>query len=803
MKEMYSPAVAMTGRKNLLINRIKRLFIRDTSFTKTYGKAITIMAMFLFTIGYSVTGYSEEKKPTKATFSIKIENEPLSQLVTLAEQFCPGTAGKVKLKNPDKIISTKILDFKCSTIDFIIQRTDESLDMIGPDLSINAINIRLKDILKTVEMSCPNVVGKVILKNPELKTSLVSEKMPCIAVESVIRKMDGEQRLDINQITQIENSFENDEYKKIVRENIVYNSEEAVKNQYSAECVATFTVTTQGYPIKIAPNCSSNDDNAKAYYNKVMYEGIKKSKFPIKMESGKAVTVENVAIRMSWRVEKADTLNPPTSSAPLHTQEKIEDIPDTKNIKQISIMENTNDNVSLGLSINTDINIQEYNEIEFKSLFFGKKLIDTENKRDYRYTLKEFDFFSKDLIMLVNKNFFASIRNNELAILANSTGSKKLIGEVHIHKITPYWTKKDNFPCTTGAGSPICAGGFPQFFNANIMLGVVLKDAESKEVVAVLKDQFMYSESKTGISYMSEKRKSRFIDEKIISNIKESISKATNGLIAYSQGKTPSADASSSNEKFVNLNVNRFESPNIEGFDKLKIRSKSVLSNYGNLVLSPINFSDTEIFSEDSTALKYSTYVFHKDDEKYLSSLKKQVINSFNHSKNASPLKLTGKNDLIAELKILDINLYWEKTSTNNSKFETSSEVIKDPNTLNSIGMKTSTTFSHTPTNSTELAGDVKMEIRLVDSVTNETVVLAEKTSDIHLGSLAGFTSKADQQNLIIKQIFKPMLNKAFSDLYASLEKISTQNIENLNNDESKINAFSSNEIPRNAAADL
>ncbi|HOY24544.1 MAG TPA: hypothetical protein PK002_15420, partial [Cellvibrio sp.] len=167
------------------------------------------------------------------------------------------------------------------------------------------------------------------------------------------------------------------------------------------------------------------------------------------------------------------------------------------------------------------------------------------------------------------------------------------------------------------------------------------------------------------------------------------------------------------------------------------------------------------------------------------------------------PLKLTGKNDLIAELKILDINLYWEKTSTNNSKFETSSEVIKDPNTLNSIGMKTSTTFSHTPTNSTELAGDVKMEIRLVDSVTNETVVLAEKTSDIHLGSLAGFTSKADQQNLIIKQIFKPMLNKAFSDLYASLEKISTQNIENLNNDESKINAFSSNEIPRNAAADL
>jgi hypothetical protein len=157
--------------------------------------------------------------------------------------------------------------------------------------------------------------------------------------------------------------------------------------------------------------------------------------------------------------------------------------------------------------------------------------------------------------MLVNKNFFASIRNNELAILANSTGSKKLIGEVHIYKITPYWTKKDNFPCTTGAGSTICARGFPQFFKANIMLGVVLKDAESKEIVVVLKDQFVYSESRTGITYMSEKRKSRFIDETIISNIKESISKTTNGLIAYSQGKTPSADTLYNNENLVSKNM--------------------------------------------------------------------------------------------------------------------------------------------------------------------------------------------------------------------------------------------------------
>lgn len=538
MNNNYSPAVAMTGRKNLLINRIKRLFIRDTSFAKTYGKAITIMAMFLLMIGYSVAGYSEEKKPTTDAFSVKIENEPLSNLVKLVEGYCPNTQGKIKLKHPDQIISGSFPDFECSTIEHAIRGMDDSMDSIGPEVSINADSIPLKDILKTIEASCPNVTGKVVLKNPELKSSLKSEKMLCVTAEGVLRKMDGDIKLNLNQITQIENSLVNDEYRKIVMQNNVYDNSEAIKKGYSAECVATFTSTKSGNASNIVPNCSSTSEDAKNYYNIVITNMIKGSKFPIKMENGKAVAVKNITIRASWRVEQPHPLNLPTTATQPNKQENTENVSTTKNAKQISINEDSKENFSLGLSINKEININNYKEIEFKPILFGKKLIDAKRAFDYTYTLREFDHFNEELIALLNKNFFSSIRKNKLNFLENTSGSKKLIGEVYIHKIIPYW-QKELIPFSSSSGNFALGTAelnhFP--FKANIMIGIILKDAESKEIVAVLKDQFTYSESKTGVSYMSEKRKSRFVDENIISNITESISKTTNGLIAYSQEK--------------------------------------------------------------------------------------------------------------------------------------------------------------------------------------------------------------------------------------------------------------------------
>ncbi len=93
LKSNYAPAVAMTGRKNLLLNRIKRLFVNNQSFTKTYGKTLAIMALFLVSAGFTVSGYSTEEKSTAASFTIKLEKEPLSNFLNWLKIFAQTCRG--------------------------------------------------------------------------------------------------------------------------------------------------------------------------------------------------------------------------------------------------------------------------------------------------------------------------------------------------------------------------------------------------------------------------------------------------------------------------------------------------------------------------------------------------------------------------------------------------------------------------------------------------------------------------------------------------------------------------------------
>jgi beta-lactamase regulating signal transducer with metallopeptidase domain len=75
MKNNNALAVAITGHKNLLLNRITRLFVRDVSFTKTYGKTLTAITLFLLCAGFTVAGYSTEDKSEDDSFTLKLDKE--------------------------------------------------------------------------------------------------------------------------------------------------------------------------------------------------------------------------------------------------------------------------------------------------------------------------------------------------------------------------------------------------------------------------------------------------------------------------------------------------------------------------------------------------------------------------------------------------------------------------------------------------------------------------------------------------------------------------------------------------------
>lgn len=295
MKNNYSLKIAITGRKHLLINRIKRLFIRDANFAKTYGKPLTIMVMFLAMIGFSVVGYSDDTNIVDETHNINEKNLPLKTLLEKIEEKCPAVAGKVVLKNPETKRDLSSKNASCDSLVTSIQK----LDMYGAELSIKMHNAFLKDILKTVEASCPDIVGKVILKNPELKRH-IDGRIPCSVFEMYLQDLDADPTLSADEIKEdAQKNYVYAEYAEIVFK-IRDLSTEALDKGYSARCVATFTVTESGDPIDIMSNCSSSMEDAKNYYNQLLTDSIKKSKFPIKMENGKAISVKNIKIKHFW-----------------------------------------------------------------------------------------------------------------------------------------------------------------------------------------------------------------------------------------------------------------------------------------------------------------------------------------------------------------------------------------------------------------------------------------------------------------------------------------------------------------------
>lgn len=254
---------------------------------------------------------------------------------------------------------------------------------------------------------------------------------------------------------------------------------------------------------------------------------------------------------MAWKVEQQTTLNIPTNTTPQSN--------DLSENKRETNHQTEDGDFKSGLSINNEANIASYKDIEFAPLFLGKNLIDTTDAKSYRYAQREFGGFDHEFISATNNSLLKAIKSDKSSLL-NLNGTNHLIGEIYIFKIKPYW-EQANFPYTTGATATntLIAQDSKTFpFRAKVFIGVVLKDVESKKIVAVLKDQFTHEESKTWFNNMSDQQKSRFINEKIVANIRESVSKTTSGLIDFSQNRAPLSETQNSSH-LISFDAQSFE----------------------------------------------------------------------------------------------------------------------------------------------------------------------------------------------------------------------------------------------------
>ena len=181
----------LTGRKNMLLNRIKRLFIKETNFGKTYAKTMAVMALFLVGAGFSISSYSTDDKSANDVFSVKLENEPLSSFLKLAQDFCPNFPKNIQLKNADTPIKLDLKKLPCTEAEKIIMDMDNdfSTPPAAGTFKMMVIHAPLSMFVKALQEKCPDLPKTMTLKNADKATS-INVDLTCADAEKLIRHYD-------------------------------------------------------------------------------------------------------------------------------------------------------------------------------------------------------------------------------------------------------------------------------------------------------------------------------------------------------------------------------------------------------------------------------------------------------------------------------------------------------------------------------------------------------------------------------------------------------------------------------------
>ena len=158
--------------------------------------------------------------------------------------------------------------------------------------------------MKRIENYCPEAKGTVQLKNPDTLVSFQTESLPCDGISSIIQKMDTSQKnvsLSIGKIGTINFGDQGpDEYDQTFFKEF-YFPKEIQEKGYAGNCTLTMDVDTNGQATNINSVCYSPNEEQEQYFENLLSERAKQTKFPIKMENAQAVVAKDVAIRAVWR----------------------------------------------------------------------------------------------------------------------------------------------------------------------------------------------------------------------------------------------------------------------------------------------------------------------------------------------------------------------------------------------------------------------------------------------------------------------------------------------------------------------
>jgi hypothetical protein len=300
MKKNHTMIVAIAGSKKLLLNRIKRLFSYEVSFSKTYGKTVTITAFFLLVACYSVTGFSDGRQ-NEGKHSFKVEKMALSEAILLAEQSCPYEINLIKLKNPYRIVTADLKNISCEKLAEFIARTDKIFK--EKTFKSNFMNENIDNILSKLSIDCPGIAEKISIKRPTyLKINLVSEAATCRLAQSHIENQYLAATTVADESAIVNDGFGTAPYSEAVWPNMAIPTE--IKVNAEVNCDSVFSVDKTGKPFEVSAKCVSSSQDAALMFEKTLITAINKSQFKPKVLNGKSFTMRNIHLYNNFSIDE-------------------------------------------------------------------------------------------------------------------------------------------------------------------------------------------------------------------------------------------------------------------------------------------------------------------------------------------------------------------------------------------------------------------------------------------------------------------------------------------------------------------
>jgi beta-lactamase regulating signal transducer with metallopeptidase domain len=177
-----STTTALTGRKNMLHRRIQRLFISTNRETHHAKKIIS--AALLLSLGITTAAYAWMQIDSKNTVNLSANNLPLKQFLLQAENVCPGSAVKVKLRQPELAVTANFANFTCADVPALFGDMEERFGMKFTD-------VQFSTALDIFKQQCPTVFRQVTLKNPDALYSTNKMDVTCLDILAAVAEFDA------------------------------------------------------------------------------------------------------------------------------------------------------------------------------------------------------------------------------------------------------------------------------------------------------------------------------------------------------------------------------------------------------------------------------------------------------------------------------------------------------------------------------------------------------------------------------------------------------------------------------------